>query len=211
MSKKTRNYFAFIVVILFGFVLFYSSTDGFRAFTAESARTYELIKNKPEFPAVTLQDSKERVYKFDEFAKGKYVFLTFMYTNCTTVCPQLELNMADVYNRLPDNYIGKEILFLSISFDPENDDPATLEKYRSYFNSDGETWRMARIKDEGELKALLTNLGVTVIPDGYGNFQHNTAFYLIGKEGHLLEVMDFTKISDAVRTVEDYIEKGVEG
>ncbi|MFC4559189.1 SCO family protein [Virgibacillus kekensis] len=201
MIKNKHNTIALITVLIFGLVLFYTGTDGFRAFTAESARTYDILQNKPQFPAVTLEDSKERVYTFDELAKDKYVFLTFMYTSCTTVCPQLEMNMADVYEQIPPEYIGEDILFLSISFDPERDDPETLRKYRFYFNSDGETWRMARINDKEELNTLLEKLGVIVIPDGNGNFTHNSAFYFIGKTGHLLNVMDYTKIDAAADTV----------
>ncbi|WP_164669538.1 SCO family protein [Virgibacillus doumboii] len=208
MVKNRHTAISIIVVIIFGFGLFYTGTDGFRAFTAESARTLEIVQTQPEFPPVTLEDSKERTYTFDEFADGRYVFITFMYTSCTTVCPQLEMNMAEVYKQIPDKYIGEEIVFLSISFDPERDDPETLAKYRGYFNSDGETWRMARINDKDELESLLDKLGVIVIPDGNGNFTHNSAFYVIGKSGHLLEVMDYTLIDEAADRVNTILESG---
>ena len=64
-------------------------------------------------------------------------------------------------------------------------------------NSDGELWRMARIKDQEELQSLLDEFGVIVIPDEYGNFAHNSAFYLVDKQGTLLEVMDYKKIDEA--------------
>ncbi|WP_090080596.1 SCO family protein [Lentibacillus persicus] len=211
MIKNGHSTIAVFIVLVFGFVLFYNGTDGFQAFTAESARTYDINQNQPAFTNVTLEDSKERTYSFKEFAEGKYVFVTFMYTNCTTVCPQLEMNMAQVYEQVPDKYIGEDIVFLSISFDPERDDPATLSKYRSYFGSDGETWRMARVNDESELNTLLDNLGVIVIPDGEGDFTHNSAFYFIGKSGHLLEMMDYTLIDEAADKVNETLnsEEGV--
>lgn len=210
MIKNRRNTIAIIIVVIFGIILFYTGTDGFRAFTAKSARTYDILQNQPEFPQVTLEDSKERTYTFNEFADGKYVFLTFMYTSCTTVCSQLEMNMAQVYKQIPDKYIGEDIVFLSISFDPERDDPETLTKYRGSFGSDGETWRMARINNQPDLDALLDELGVVVIPDGNGNFTHNSAFYVIGNSGHLLEVMDFTLIDEAADRVNTIL-KGEEG
>ncbi|TFJ93560.1 SCO family protein [Lentibacillus salicampi] len=206
MGENKRNTIAVMAVLLFGFALFYAGTDGFRAFTAESARTYDINQSQPAFPDVTLEDSKERTYTFDEFAEGKYVFVTFMYTNCTTVCPQLEMNMAQVYEQIPNDYIGEDIVFLSISFDPEHDDPETLSKYRTYFGSNGETWRMARIHDKEELNTVLDKLGVIVIPDGNGDFTHNSAFYLIGKSGHLLEMMDFTLIDEAADEVNRLLE-----
>src|SRR5690606_30860943 len=109
-------------------------------FTAESARTYKLLQEKPQFPDVTLEDSKGREYTFSEL-KGKNIMLTFIYTACSDVCPKLEMNLAEVYNRVPTQYIGEDILFLSISFDPARDDVETLEKYRKAFGSDGESWR----------------------------------------------------------------------
>ncbi|PFP29699.1 SCO family protein [Bacillus sp. AFS073361] len=198
MIKNRHHTFACLLVILFGCALFYFGTDGFTAFTAETARVKELIADKPQFPNVTLEDSKGREYSISEF-EGKYVFITFLYTSCTTVCPQLEMNMSKVYDKVPSKYIGKDIVFLSISFDPSRDDPATLEKYRGYFNSDGETWRMARIANKTELDALLKAFGVIVIPDEYGNFAHNSAFYIVDKKGRLLEVLDYKKTDEAAK------------
>jgi protein SCO1/2 len=200
MSRNWRNTAAIFLTVLLGCVLFYAGTDGFRAFTAESARTYKLLQDKPKFPDVTLEDSKGRVYSFSEF-EGKYVMLTFIYTACSDVCPKLEMNLAEVYSKIPNESIGEDILFLSISFDPARDDVATLEKYREAFDSDGETWRMARIADQDELDHLLEEFGVIVIPDGEGGFTHNSAFYLVNRKGYLAEVMDFTKIDEAANTV----------
>jgi len=206
MKKDLRNHIATAVVIIFGLLLLYVGTDGFRAFTKESARLYALSQEKPIMPDVLLEDSKEREYHFSEY-RGKYVLVTFVYTNCTTVCPVLETNFAQVYDLIPQKYMGNELDFLTISFDPENDDPETLEKYRSYFNSDGETWRMARINDEDELQDLLDTLEVVVIPDGEGDFSHNVAFYLINPEGYLEAVYDFQEIEETAEKVEALVEK----
>lgn len=200
MMKDRRTAFACFLVLLFGFTIFYRGTDGFHAFTAESARVNKLIHDKPKFPEVTLEDSKGRKYSISEF-KGKYVFITFLYTSCTTVCPQLEMNMSKVYDLVPHKYLGKDIVFLSISFDPARDTPETLEKYRGYFHSDGETWRMARITNQKELDALLKEFGVIVIPDGNGSFAHNSAFYLVDRNDILIDVMDYKRINEAAQKV----------
>ncbi|WP_367949253.1 SCO family protein [Bacillus sp. FJAT-29790] len=205
MIKNQHNTIAVILVLLFGCVLFYIGTDGFKAFTAETARVNQLMEERPVFPDVTLEDNKGRKYPISEF-EDKYVFITFLYTSCGTVCPQLEMNMAKVYDSLPKKYIGEDIVFLSISFDPTRDDPATLETYRKAFNSDGETWRMARIPNQTELASLLEKFGVIVIPDGLGNFTHNSAFYLVDKNRRLVNVMDFTKIDEAAEKVISILE-----
>ncbi|TQS74812.1 SCO family protein [Ornithinibacillus gellani] len=190
MKENWHNTAATILVIIFGVLFLYATTDGFRAFTEESARVLRLYEEKPQFPLLELEDSKGRTYSFSEF-EGKYVMLTFIYTACTDVCPKLELNLAQVYDQIPSKYMGKDVVFLSISFDPERDDVKTLEKYQQSFDSDGETWRMARIQDEQELEQLLDQFGVIVIPDGTGNFSHNSAFYLVDPKGKLVEVLDY--------------------
>ncbi|CAM3163262.1 SCO family protein [Filibacter tadaridae] len=188
------------IVLLFGLTLFYMGTDGFRAFTAETARVNNLIEEKPTFPNVTFQDSKERAYSIDEF-KGKYVLVTFIYASCTTMCIELEMNTAEIVEQIPADYMGKEIVFLSVSFDPKRDTPAVLDQYRQIFDSDGETWRMARIEDQNKLDSLLKKFGVIVIPDDYGNFTHNAAFYLIDKTGTLIEVLDYKKSDEAAKKI----------
>lgn len=209
MDKRRRQFLSTLAVLLFGISLFYFGTDGFQAFTAETARVNNLMEEKPVFPEVILQDSEGREYPFTEFA-GKYVFITFMYTSCATVCPELEMNMSEVYDLVPNKYIGEDIVFLSISFDPAIDDPTRLDRYKDYFGSDGQTWRMARINDRAQLDRLLKAFGVIVIPDNYGNYAHNTAFYLVDQDGRLVDVMDYKKIEAAANKVIRYLkEEGV--
>ena len=209
MFPKNRTALSSLLVLMFGIVLFYIGTDGFQAFTAETARVNQLMDEKPQFPDVTLEDNNGRTYSFSEF-EGKYVFITFLYTSCGTVCPELEVNMSEVYKRIPEEYIGHDIQFLSISFDPERDDPKTLDTYRKAFGSDGETWRMARIPEQQELDSLLDRFGVIVIPDEYGNFAHNSAFYLVNPKGQLIEVMDYTLIEEAADRVTEILHSGRE-
>jgi len=209
VKDKRHNLLATIIVLLFGFALFYVGTDQFSAFTAETARVNKLVEEKPQFPDVTFEDSEGRTYSIDEF-EGKYVFITFIYSMCTTVCIDLEMNMDQVYELIPEEYMGKDIQFLSISFDPERDDPERLDVYKNMFsNSDGELWRMARIQDQKELQYLLDEFGVIVIPDEYGNFAHNSAFYLIDRQGTLLEVLDYKKIDEAADTVISILDEEV--
>jgi len=196
---------ALILVLLFGITLFYVGTDGFRVYTSEEARVNQLMEDKPQIPEVTFEDSAGRVYSTSEF-EDKHLFITFFYTSCSTVCPQLEMNMSRVYELVPDKYMGEDIMFLSISFDPDKDDPATLQTYQEYFDADGETWRMARISNKDELDSLLEAFGVIVIPDEKGDFAHNSAFYLVDQNGSLTDVMDYKKVEEAadkvVRTLE---------
>lgn len=201
MRNIKRTTWASIAVILFGLGLFAVGTDGFRAYTAEAARIVKLNDQNPDFPKITLQDNTGRTFTLSELS-GKYVLMTFIYTSCGTVCPQIEMNLSEVYHRLPQEAIGQDIVFLSVSFDPDRDTPEMLEAYRQYFVQDPDNWRLARVPDRGELNKLLDAFGVIVIPSTNGDFAHNGAFYLIDREGRLAEIMDYTKVDQAVAKVE---------
>lgn len=62
-----------------------------------------------------------------------------------------------------------------------------------------------------ELDRLLEEFGVIVIPDDNGHYTHNSAFYLVNREGNLTDVMDYTKVDEAADKVNAILanEKGV--
>lgn len=201
MRTIGRTTWASMLIILMGLALFAVGTNGFRAYTAEAARIIKLNDRHPDFPKIVMQDSTGRNFTLSELS-GKYVLMTFIYTSCGTVCPQLEMNMAEIYDRLPAAAIGKDIVFLSISFDTDRDTPEALEAYRHHFSDDPDNWRMARVPDRGDLNALLDAFGVIVIPGGNGDYAHNGAFYLIDRHSRLAEIMNYTKIDRAVDKIE---------
>lgn len=205
MKTNRRHTLAIAAVLVAGLILFGAGTDGFRAFTSEAARVNRLMKEKPPFPEVVLEDSNGRTYTISEFP-NKYVLMSFMYTSCPDLCVITEMNMAQIYARMPEQDLGENLVFLSISFDPKRDDPAALDRYRNHFGSDGETWRMVRVPDREELDLLLKRFGVIVIPDRDGNFAHNSAFYLLDRNGRLLKVMDYDKPEEAAKVVTAILE-----
>src|SRR5690625_4594995 len=210
MDKRNNQWLAIGIVLIFGFGLFYLGTDGFSAFTAETARTNQLLEEQPKLPSVTLEDHNGEQYGFSEF-EGKYMLMTFIYTACSTVCPQLEMNVKEIYEQIPDEYVGEELMFLSISFDPDRDTPEVLDNYRTNIGGDGDTWRMARIPNEDQLSATLDEFDIIVIPDGDGDYAHNVAFYLVDREGKLMDVMDYQDIEGATDKVMNVLEADMEG
>lgn len=210
MNKRTNQWLSIGIVLIFGFGLFYLGTEGFTAFTAETARTNQLLEEQPKLPSVTLEDHNGETYDFSEF-QGKYMLMTFIYTACSTVCPQLEMNVKEIYEAIPAQYLRDDLMFLSVSFDPERDTPEILNNYRENIGSDGDIWRMARISEQKQLEATLKAFDIIVIPDGDGDFAHNVAFYLVDPEGYLIDVMDYQDITGATARILDVLEKDKEG
>ena len=79
------------------------------------------------------QDGREvRIYT--DALRGKIVLISFIYTSCTDICPILMSHLSDVQNSLGDRF-GKDVFFVSISVDPEDDTPEELKKYAGRFEA----------------------------------------------------------------------------
>lgn len=73
-----------------------------------------------------------------ELDDGRPVVLSFIYTSCTTVCPLISHTLQQLQSKLGDN--SARVHLVSISIDPEQDDPARLREYAKTFNA-GPEWQ----------------------------------------------------------------------
>lgn len=85
-----------------------------------------------DLPLLT-QDGKP-VRFYTDVLRGKLVLISFIYTNCTEICPTLMHNLVDVQEKLGDRF-GKDVFFVSISVDPEDDTPEELKKYAERYEA----------------------------------------------------------------------------
>jgi cytochrome oxidase Cu insertion factor (SCO1/SenC/PrrC family) len=79
------------------------------------------------------QDGRE-VRFYSDAMRGKIVLISFIYTNCTDICPLLMHNLSDVSDALGDRF-GKDVYFVSISVDPDDDTPEELKKYAERYKA----------------------------------------------------------------------------
>jgi len=87
------------------------------------------------FPNLVLQTQDNKpVHFYDDLLKGKVVLINFMFTTCKGVCSPMTANLAKVQKYLGER-VGKDVLMLSISVDPETDVPAVLKKYAESFHA----------------------------------------------------------------------------
>jgi cytochrome oxidase Cu insertion factor (SCO1/SenC/PrrC family) len=85
-----------------------------------------------DLPLLT-QDGKP-VKFYTDVLRGKLVLISFIYTNCTDICPTLMHNLVDVQEKLGEKF-GKDVFFVSISVDPEDDTPEELKKYAERYEA----------------------------------------------------------------------------
>jgi protein SCO1 len=77
----------------------------------------------------------EEVAFFDDMLKDRIVVVNFFYTTCTDLCSLSTARLAQVYEWLGER-MGRDVFFVSITLDPENDTPEKLAIFAEGFNID---------------------------------------------------------------------------
>lgn len=115
-------------------------------------------------PDFTLTDQNNRPATLSEF-EGKVVAITFIYTRCPLpdYCLRLTNNFGRLQQRFRDR-LGRDLILLSISFDPEHDRPEVLAKYASNWKADAKGWRFLT-GQMSSVKQICGMFGMNFWPD----------------------------------------------
>ena len=187
-----RSIVAALCVTVLGSGVLTWGTDGFNAFTDEGARRYAVQQEPRPVPDAVFQDQSGRRFDFTDL-RGRVVAVEFIYVNCPTVCSTLGQAFRRVHDALPAALRGRDVVLLSVSFDPRRDVPSRLADYAQRHGADGTAWRVVRIEDRTALQAWLRAFGIVVIDDGLGGFEHNAALHLVDRAGRLARIEDFDR------------------
>jgi len=192
-----RNTISTFLVLCLGSVGLWAGTDGLRAFTSEQARRLAVHKAPRPLPQAVLQDQDGRNFSLDEY-RGKKLLVDFVYTRCQSICGVLGAGFQRLSRDLP---LAPDAKLLSISFDPQADTPAALKRYAERYHADAKVWRLARPQDEATLAALLRTFEVVVVPDAFGEFQHNAALHLVDESGRLTRIFGYDELERAAEAL----------
>lgn len=195
-----RTLLASLLILAAGIATLGAATDGFRAFTSESARRIDVRRHPRTLPPVPLQTADERIISLDSL-RGRWVLVDFIYTRCMTYCSVQGGDFARLQDRLAQPIADGQVALLSVSFDPEHDGPAQLAAYQRRSRDRGVGWIAARPANPSDREALMHAFGVTVIPDGLGGYIHNAAIAVMDPHGRLVAILDW----DAPEEAEQYI------
>lgn len=175
-----------------GCTLIWQATDGLRAVTAEGARRIEVADNPLPVAPVVLETMAGDIRNLP--GRGP-ALVEFIYTSCPTICQTSGGDFAELRDHL--STAGLNVPMYSISFDPEIDGLAALQTYGELHTASGSPWTIARPRPD-DLPRLLDTFRVTVIPDGWGGYDHNIAVLLIDGNGKFAGVFD-TRAFDEIR------------
>ena len=116
--------------------------------------------------------------------KGKPVVLTFLYTHCPDVCPLTAEKLHTVMQNLGSN--AQNVVVVAISLDPKGDTPASVLNF-SQVHKMLNYWHYL-MGTQDQLSPVWTHYGLSALPatptsTSPGTVSHNTALYVIDKQG----------------------------
>lgn len=195
-----RTLLASLLILAAGIAVLAAATDGFRAFTSETARRIDVREHPRVLPQVPLQAADGRTIDFAGL-RGRWLLVEFIYTRCTTYCSVQGGEFARLQDRLAGPIADGKVVLLSISFDPARDGPEQLAAYQRRSGSRGAGWIAARPATPAALDALMRAFGVTAITDGLGGYVHNAAIAVVDPGGRLVAITDWNAPGEAARHV----------
>ena len=173
-------------------------THGFQVWTDEGARRLEValqpvdaLRVAVDGPGVAAPDLPALLAE-----GGGVTIADFIYTRCQSVCLSLGSTFQQLQAALQaDRAAGQsaKVRLLSVSFDGAHDHPAALRTYAQGLRADPALWHFVRVPDAAQEQALLRRLGVVVVPDGRGDYEHNAAFLVFDPHGRLVRIFDLAE------------------
>jgi protein SCO1/2 len=135
-------------------------------------------------PDFALIDQAHRRVTLSSFI-GKVVVVNFVYTRCAL--PQFCLRMANDFSALQKRFaqdLRRDLVLLTITFDPERDTPENLASYASRWQAEGMGWRFLTGSPE-DIRRVCALFGQEAFPDE-GLMNHSLHTAVIGRTGLLV-------------------------
>jgi len=115
-------------------------------------------RTSDRFPDILLTNQHGQQFRFyEDLVKDRSVVVNFMFTQCALICPGTTSHLVRLHDAF-EGAVGRDLTFLSISLDPENDTTEALHRYWKAFGGH-EGWHYLR-GDFEETELLRRRMGV---------------------------------------------------
>jgi cytochrome oxidase Cu insertion factor (SCO1/SenC/PrrC family) len=144
----------------------------------------------PAPPFVLLDQDRKKIALSD--LNGRPRFLIFIHTHCKDACPLILQNRRQVEQQV-EPAIGKHIVFLAVTMDPEHDTPEALKAFIKKLGVETEDLHLLT-GDVPIVKKVLHDYNIEAIRDPATGFigPHTTVGYAINTKGAIERIYDFS-------------------
>jgi protein SCO1/2 len=166
-----------------------------------SPKTLAIGATVPDF---TLIDQVHRHISLSHYS-GRVVALNFIYTSCAlpNFCYRTANNFGVLQRRFKEQ-LGRDLVLLTITFDPQRDHPEQLAQYAENWKADPKTWHFLT-GDVSDVERVTALFGMDFFPEE-GLMSHSLHTAVIDRKGKLaanIEGNRFTaeQLGDLVSTI----------
>jgi protein SCO1/2 len=166
-----------------------------------SAKPLDIGDSVPDFTLTGQDGARISLSQF----RGKIAAVNFIYTRCAlpNFCVRSSNNFGELQKRFKKE-LKKNLVLLTVTFDPVHDTPQAMAKYSRRWNADPEAWHFLT-GSELEIRRVCDLFGEDYFPDE-GLMNHSLHTAIIDREGRLianLEGNEFSavQLGDFVQTV----------
>ena len=140
----------------------------------------------------------------EEDVKGKVFVVSYFFTTCKGICPEMNANLKKVYNKFKNE---KDFLILSHTSDPAVDSVPRMKQYAEALGADPNKWIFLTGR-----KDSLYNMArfAYAIDDPANNlkdindvFLHTQFWALVNKKGEIRKIYDGLKMSEVNSLIKD--------
>ena len=199
--SAARTTVAAALIVAGGLAIAHAVTDGFQAYTLESARRVAALRSPVPVPDLGLELADGGRAELAALP-GRVLLVDFIYTSCPSYCLALGSIYARLQAELARELAVGEIRLVSVTFDPKRDGPDELRAWRARHSADRAGWDLGRPTRPTDMERWLSAFGVVVIPDGFGGYAHNAAVHVVGPDRRLVAILgieDVEGIAKAAR------------
>jgi protein SCO1/2 len=127
LHRPVLTFAAFLCIVFIA--VYFAATS-----VQTESRKYERTIEKYTIPAVVLiNQNGQKVPLAAVLERDQPVVVTFIYANCTVICPVLSSGFVNLQSKLAAT--NKNVRLLSITIDPEFDTPDVMKEYLHQYNA----------------------------------------------------------------------------
>jgi len=184
--------------------------------TARRLKLLNQVANPPTMKAVaigeavpnfTLTDQNRGKVVLSNFA-GKVIVLNFVYTRCAlpNFCFRSSNNLWLLQRRFRQR-LGRDLVLLTVTFDPTHDDPVTLAKYAATWKADPKSWHFLTGSAD-DVHRICDLFGEDFFQDE-GLMNHSLHTAIIDRRGKLVANLEGNEFS--AQQLADFVEATLNG
>jgi protein SCO1/2 len=201
MSRKTIFYISFFTVLVIGF--FVALAAVVPGFAEKKLVPIAVVK-----PFSFVNQDGQAVTQ--EQVNGKVYVSEFFFTTCKSICPRMNTNLKQVYERFRNE---PDFLILSHTCDPETDSPEKLKQYSDSLKVNTAKWIFLTGRKDSLYNMARHSYRIddpnNHVKDIKDDFLHSQHFALVNKKGEVVQVVDGLK-KDEIREMNNRIAKLLE-